>query len=253
MFSAGWRCGMRFPVEIAAVDDDAADRGAVAADIFRRRIHHHRRAVVERAHQHRRRGVVHDQRDAERAADGGDLGDRERRSASGSAASRHSRRGCGHRWRGRTPRDPSGSTKRVSMPWSFSVLANKFQVPPYRSVELTMLSPARARFCTENAEAAWPEATASAADAALDRRQPLLQHVVGRVHDAGVDVAEFLQAEQVGGMLGAVELVGGGLVDRHRNGMGGAVAAPAGVQGEGFGVFAGVMMGRSSVQVGRAL
>ena len=49
------------------------------------------------------------------------------------------------------------------MPWSFSVLANRFQVPPYRSVELTMLSPARARFCTENAEAAWPDASPSAA------------------------------------------------------------------------------------------
>ena len=40
---------VRLPVEIAAVDDDAADRGAVAADILGGRIDHHRRAVIERA------------------------------------------------------------------------------------------------------------------------------------------------------------------------------------------------------------
>jgi hypothetical protein len=34
-------------------------------------------------------------------------------------------------------------------------------------------------------------------DAALERRDALLEHVVGRVHDAGVDVAELGQAEQV--------------------------------------------------------
>ena len=49
------------------------------------------------------------------------------------------------------------------MPWSFSVLANRFQVPPYRSVDATILSPILARFCTAIAVAAWPDATASAA------------------------------------------------------------------------------------------
>ena len=80
-----------------------------------------------------------------------------------------------------------------------------------------MLSPARARFWTEKADAAWPEATRQRRDAALERGEALLQHVVRRVHDAGVDVAQFLEREQVGGVLG-VELVGRGLVDRHRDG-----------------------------------
>ena len=39
--------GVRFPVEIAAIHDHAADRGAVAAQIFCGRIHHHRRAMIE--------------------------------------------------------------------------------------------------------------------------------------------------------------------------------------------------------------
>jgi hypothetical protein len=71
--------GEGFPVEIAPVDDHAADRGSVAADILGGRINHHRRAVIERPADERRGGVVHDQRDAERSANGGDLGDREDR------------------------------------------------------------------------------------------------------------------------------------------------------------------------------
>ena len=69
--------GVLLPVEIAAIDDDAADRGAVAADVFGRRVHDDRGAVLERLAQHRRGGVVHDQRHAQLAADLGDLGDRE--------------------------------------------------------------------------------------------------------------------------------------------------------------------------------
>ncbi len=70
------------------------------------------------------------------------------------------------------------------------------------SVELTKLSPAWQMFCTANSDAAWPEATAERGDAAFQRRDALLQHRLGRVHDAGVDVAELLQREQVGGVLG---------------------------------------------------
>jgi hypothetical protein len=60
-------------------------------------------------------------------------------------------------------------------------------------------------------------------NAAFHRRDALFQHVLRRVHDAGVDVAGNLQVEQVGAVLGAVEGVGGGLVDRHRDGLGGRV------------------------------
>ena len=45
--------GVLLPVEIAAVDDDAADRGAVAADVFGGRMHGDRRAVLDRLAQHR--------------------------------------------------------------------------------------------------------------------------------------------------------------------------------------------------------
>ena len=71
-------------------------------------------------------------------------------------------------------------------------------------------------------------------DAAFERRDALLQHVVGRIHDARVDVAELLQREQVRGVLGVAELIGGGLIDRHGDRAGGRVGAPAGVKGERF-------------------
>ena len=65
------------PWKIAAVDDEAADRVAVAAEIFGRRIDDDRRAVLERPGQNWRGGVVHDQRNAERTADRRHLRDRE--------------------------------------------------------------------------------------------------------------------------------------------------------------------------------
>ena len=44
-------------------------------------------------------------------------------------------------------------------------------------------------------------------DAAFEGRDTLFEDVVRRVHDPGVDIAHLGQAEQVGGMFGAVELV----------------------------------------------
>ena len=53
-------------------------------------------------------------------------------------------------------------------------------------------------------------------DAAFERGDALLDDVLRRVHDAGVDVAGLGEAEQRGGVVGAVEGVGRGLVDRQR-------------------------------------
>ncbi len=60
-------------------------------------------------------------------------------------------------------------------------------------------------------------------DAAFERGDALLEDVGGRVHDARVDVAEFLQREEAGGVVGVVEDVRGGLVDRHGARAGGGV------------------------------
>ena len=96
------------------------------------------------------------------------------------------------------------------------------------------MSPTRARFWIAKADAACPLAERQSRDAPFERGDALLEHVGGRIHDPGIDVAEFLEREQVGGVLGALELIGGGLVDRHRDGAGGRIGAPTGVQRERF-------------------
>ena len=53
-------------------------------------------------------------------------------------------------------------------------------------------------------------------------------------HDAGVDVAERAEAEQVGAVLGRVEGVGGGLVDGHGARVGRGVGLLPGVHLQGL-------------------
>ena len=68
--------------------------------------------------------------------------------------------------------------------------------------------------------------------AAVERRQTLLEHVVGRVHQPRVDVAELLQREQIRRVVGVVEDVARGGVDRHGARGGGRVGLLPGVQGQ---------------------
>jgi hypothetical protein len=71
------------------------------------------------------------------------------------------------------------------------------------------------------------------ADPAVEFGQTLFQHVGGGVHDPGIDIPHFLESEQIGGMLRGGEIVGTGLVDRHRPGQGGGIGNLSGVQGAG--------------------
>jgi hypothetical protein len=64
---------------------------------------------------------------------------------------------------------------------------------------------------------------------ALQRGHPGLDHGLGGVHDARVDVADLGQREQVRGVLGAAELVRGRLVDRLGPRPGGRVGYLPGV------------------------
>jgi hypothetical protein len=68
--------------------------------------------------------------------------------------------------------------------------------------------------------------------AAFERGDPLFQHGVGGVADAGVDVAERLKPEQRGGVIDVVEHEGRGLVDRSCARAGGRIGLRAGVDRE---------------------
>jgi hypothetical protein len=71
------------------------------------------------------------------------------------------------------------------------------------------------------------------ADTALQARHPLLEHCGRRVHDPGVDVAEAVQVEQVGGVLRVLEDIRDGLVDRRRPRSRHRVDALPGMHGQG--------------------
>jgi hypothetical protein len=71
-------------------------------------------------------------------------------------------------------------------------------------------------------------------DAALELRDPPLEHGSGRVADARIAIALDLEIKERRPVGGAVEGVGDRLVDRHRDRLGGRVGVEAGVQGDGF-------------------
>ena len=72
------------------------------------------------------------------------------------------------------------------------------------------------------------------ADAAFERRHPLLERVLRRVHDPRVDHPELLQAEEGGRVLGVAEDERRRLVDRRHPGAGGGIRLGAGVNESGL-------------------
>ena len=68
--------------------------------------------------------------------------------------------------------------------------------------------------------------------AALERRDALLEHRLGRVGDARIDVTEGLEIEQSRRMLDVVEDIGRGLIDRRRPRAGRGVRLRTGVDGK---------------------
>ena len=71
-------------------------------------------------------------------------------------------------------------------------------------------------------------------DATLQGGDPLLHRILGGVHDAGVDIAELLEGEQVCRVFGVPEGVRRGLVDRQGPSAGGRIGALAGVNLSGL-------------------
>ena len=82
--------------------------------------------------------------------------------------------------------------------------------------------------------------------AAFERGDALLQHRVGRIADARIDVAEGLQAEQRRRVVDVLEHERGGLVDRGRAGAGRGVGLGAGMDRERSKAGRAVGHGRSS-------
>ena len=229
-------------VERAAVDDEPADGGAVTADELGGRMHHDVRTVGQRLAQVRRwHRVVDDQRNAHRMGHVGhafEVQDVVLGIADGLAVER-----------------PRVVTGRIAPCVEVVGIFHKRGLDAHlrqRVVEQVVRAPIQRRAGhdvvarlrkVEDCQRlrSLPRGhrqragqTDCCANAPFERTDALFQHMLGGVHDAGVDVPDLSQSEQLLGMLGALEGVRGGLVDGNRAGVGGAVRRLARVDHSGF-------------------
>ena len=221
------------PVERAGIDDQAADGVAVAAEELGQRVHDDVGAVFDRLAQiGRRQRVVDDQRHAGALRDLGDRLD----------VADDARPG----WRSNSMKIALVLRRHRALEASEIVGVGPHHVPAEileRVVELVDRAAvellrgdelvARLHQAMEDQHLRGvARRDREAGGAALERRDALLQHRIGRVADARIDVAEGLQAEQRGGVIDVLEHEGRGLVDRRRARAGGRIRLGAGVDGK---------------------
>ncbi len=226
------------PGELATVHDGAADAVAVAAQVLGERVDDDVRAVLDGAQQvGAGHGVVHDQRHAvvvRHTRQRGDVGHVAQRVAdgfdeNGLGAAIDVPREAGRVARVREAGGNALARQRVREQVVGAAIerAGRYDVVAGLGDGLDRVGDGR-----------HARGQGQRGDAAFERRDALFEHVVGGIHDAGVDVARHLQVEQVRSVLGAVEGVGRCLVDGHRHGAGGGVGCLSGVDGEGLDLHA---------------
>ncbi len=225
---------VRRPGKAAAVDDGAAERGAVAAHELGQRVNDDVGAVFDRAQQDRRRHrIVDDQRNAVPRADlcqRLDVADVARRIADALAE------------------DGTGA-----------VVDQLFDCPGLIGLREAHLDPlARQQVGEQRVGGAvelrhrddiaahagdiehrivqrrLPGGYAQRFDAAFERGDATFQDLGGRIADARIAVAFDLEVEQSCAMVGAVEFISDGLVDRHRDGFRRRIGVVAAVHGHRF-------------------
>ena len=231
------------PVEIPGIDDHSSDAGSVSADPLGKRVDHDVRAVLDRTQQRRRReGRVDDQRQVMLLRNRRvtfDVGDVERRVADGFDIERTGlfidRRLCRRKIvdRREADRDSLLGQDRVELREGAAVkivCGDQFIALPENigdgEIDRRRAAGKRQRRC-----------------AAVELRQAFFQHVVGRIHQPGVDVARLPQREQVGAVLRAFEVVSGGAVNRHCPGAGGRFDLLAGVERQRFDMVVSIVHG----------
>ena len=204
------------PVECTALDDDAAEAGAVPADEFRRGVHDDVRAVLDGAQEVRRReGVVDDDGDALcvcRLGDGLDVHEVGVRVADGldEDAFRVRTDGVGEALCARLRRDEGHVDAPVLRRVCEEVVGATIDGLLRDDVVARMgecLDRRRDRRCARG--------KGECRRAALECRDALFKDVLRRIHQASVDVARILESKAVGSVLRIVEDVRGRLIDRY--------------------------------------
>ena len=222
------------PVETAAVDDRAADRNAMAADPFGGRMHHDVGAELDGLAEVRRgKGVVDQQRNFRRMCDLGNLGDVE-----------HFEAGIAD---GFTDHEPRVWPDRGAESLEVARLHERRRDAEARQRVRQQIDGAAIerggghdvvagieQGCDGQMHCGHAARRRDRADAVFQRRQPLLQYRDRRIGDAGIDVAGAFEVEQCGGVVGILEHVRRGLVDRDRARSRHGIGMLSRMEGQGF-------------------
>ena len=223
-----------FPVEGAGVDDDAADAVAVTAEPLGQRVNNDGGTVPDGVGQVRRgESAVDDEWDAVVGGDGGDgfeIGDVESGVADGLAEECLGFGGNG-----------GGEVLRIVGVDEFNVDAELGKDVVELGVGAAVEVVGRDDFVSGLSEVddgvkdgAGARGDAEAGSPTIKGGDALLEHVGGGVHQAGVDVAEFAESEEVGGVLGIIKDEGAGLVEGNGACVGGGFRLVAGMEALGF-------------------
>ena len=217
----GKAAGVFRPGKTSAVDDRAAERGAVAAEKFRQRMNRDIGAVIERLQQDRRRdGIVDDQRHAVAMRDLGqrlDIAD-----VAGGIAD-----GLGEHRLGVVVDQLLDGVRLVAVGEAGGdALARQHMAKQgvRGAVELRHGNDVAAgvgEIDEREMQRRLSGGDRERADAAFELGDALFQNRGGRIGDPAVAIAFGFEVEQGGAVIGAVEGVGGGLIDRNRDGLGG--------------------------------
>ncbi|MGY4417285.1 hypothetical protein ACVWW4_009021 [Bradyrhizobium sp. LB7.1] len=215
------------------IDDDATDRIAVAAQKLRQRVHDDVGTVIDRPDQiGRGQRVVDDQRYARLARhrrDRLDVGD----AAGGIGDGLDEDRFRARRDRALEARDVVGiSPHHVPA----KALERMRELVDRAAIELSRgdeLVAGLEQLLQHHDLRGMARGHGKRGRAAFERRDAFFQHRIGGIADTGIDVAERLQAEQRGGVVGVVEDKGCGLINRSRARTGGGIGLCTGMHGEG--------------------
>ena len=221
------------PVEVPAVDHDAADGGAVATEVFGGGVDNDVGAPLEGTIEDRgERSVIDDERDAGFLCDGGYFLHRE--NIERRIAETFAEEGFGVGLEGAFEGVGIGGVDEVHLDTQFRQRVVEEIVGS--SVELgdgDDVIPAAGDIEDGVGDGGLARGVGEGARATFEGGHTLLEHIGGRIHDPGVDVTELFEAKEIGGVFGIPEHITGGLIKGDRAGAGGGIWSLPCVEGFG--------------------
>ena len=224
------------PIELPRVNDDAADTSAVSAEPFGERVNDDVGTVFERAHQGRSgEGAVNHERNSDGVGGVGDglhVGDLQSGIGNGLGEE-------GARLVVSSGREVGGIVGVDESDFDAKLGEDVFELGVAAAVEVAGGDDVVTGFGevddgVENGGGSGGVGETAHFGCAFEETDAFFQHVVGGVHQAGVDIAQFFKCEKVGGVLGGIEEESGGPVNGDAAGTGVGVGSVPAVKANGI-------------------